>query len=78
MPSGLAKYTDSWSHSLFPGYDFKHRGHPTIGYYASAVVGTLVIAGGVLGLCKLTQAVRRRHDTAEVDDLPLQPTASAR
>ena len=41
VPTGLARYSDFWSHSLFPGYDFERSGHPTFGYYASAAIGTV-------------------------------------
>ena len=61
VPTGLSKYTDWWSHALFPGYDFKDGGHPTIGYYASAVVGTLLIGGVIV-------ARRLRRDAVPCGD----------
>jgi cobalt/nickel transport system permease protein len=64
VPTGLAKYSDWWSHALLPGYDVKGGDHPNVGYYLSAVVGTALIGGVVLGLVKLVQAVRRRRDAA--------------
>ena len=59
VPTGLHRYSDFWSSALLPGYDFEHGGHPTIGYYASAIVGTILIAGVVLAGFRL--ATRRRH-----------------
>jgi len=60
VPTGLSKYADWWSHALFPGYDFNDGRHPTVGYYASAVVGTLIVAGIVAGAFFLTRTRRRR------------------
>jgi tetrahydromethanopterin S-methyltransferase subunit B len=60
VPSGLRQYTDWWSHSLFPGYDFTSGGHPTIGYYASAALGTVIIGLVVIGLFAVVRVVRRR------------------
>ena len=60
VPTGLKKYSDFWSHAFFPGYDFKNGSHPTVGYYVSAVVGTLLIAGVIFSIFKATALVRRR------------------
>ena len=59
-PAGLSKYANFWSHALFPGYDFKSGAHPTVGYYVSAVAGTLIIAGVILGVYKLVHRLRRQ------------------
>ena len=67
MPTGLARYSDFWSHSLFPGYDFERGGHPTFGYYASAAIGTILIGLAVIGLFAVLRLVRRR--AAAGDDL---------
>ena len=77
VPTGLSKYTDWWSHSLLPGYDFKNGSHPTFGYYASAIVGTLLIVGVVFGIFKLVQLVRRRHGDDDTSDRELEPLASS-
>jgi cobalt/nickel transport system permease protein len=61
VPSGLAKYTDWWSHALFPGYDLKSGEHPNVGYYASALIGTAIIAAAVFGVVKLVWLARRRR-----------------
>ena len=50
----------SGRHALLPGYDFEHGGHPTVGYYVSAVVGTMLIAGVVLAGFRLATLRRRR------------------
>jgi cobalt/nickel transport system permease protein len=66
VPTGLARYTDFWSHSLFPGYDFQRGGRPTFGYYASAMIGTIIIGLVVIGLFAVVRLVRRRP-LAEAD-----------
>src|SRR5262249_10786632 len=43
VPTGLARYSDWWSHALLPGYDTRAGQHPNVAYYLSAVVGTLLI-----------------------------------
>ncbi len=75
VPAGLSKYADWWSHSLFPGYDLRSADHPTFGYYASAIVGTLLVVGVVVGVFQLVHRWRRRHavDDPERD---LEPSAS--
>jgi cobalt/nickel transport system permease protein len=73
VPTGLARYTDWWSHSLFPGYDVKRGDHPTLGYYVSAVVGTLLIAAVVVALFKLTQLLRRRRGLVDGAELEVEP-----
>jgi len=60
VPTGLARYSDFWSHSLFPGYDFERSGHPTVGYYASAAIGTVLIGLAVIGVFAMLRLVRRR------------------
>jgi cobalt/nickel transport system permease protein len=67
VPTGLARYSDFWSHSLFPGYDFERSGHPTLAYYASAAIGTILIGLAVIGLFAVVRLVRRR--SAEADQL---------
>jgi cobalt/nickel transport system permease protein len=69
VPTGLAKYTDWWSHALFPGYDFKRGEHPNVGYYVSAVVGTVIIAVAVFGVVKIVGLARRRR-TAPDEAVP--------
>ena len=61
VPTGLAKYTDWWSHALFPGYDLKSGEHPNVGYYVSAVVGTVIIGVAVVGVVKIVGLARRRR-----------------
>jgi cobalt/nickel transport system permease protein len=66
-PEGLTKYSDFWSHALFPGYDFKSGAHPTFGYYASAAIGTLLIGVAIIGLFALTNLLRRRHSRHDLE-----------
>jgi cobalt/nickel transport system permease protein len=64
VPAGLEHYSDFWSHSLLPGYDFKGS-HPTIGYYTSALVGTLLILAVGFGAFRIVVRVRQRR-TVEI------------
>jgi cobalt/nickel transport system permease protein len=73
VPTGLAKYTDWWSHALFPGYDVKAGTHPTVGYYASAVLGTVLIAVLIIAMFKLVQVRRRRHPPGDDIDAGADP-----
>jgi cobalt/nickel transport system permease protein len=75
VPTGLDKYTDWWSHSLFPGYDFKHGEHPTVGYYVSALVGTALIAAVIVVAFKLVQTLRRTRDDDLSED-ELEPASA--
>jgi len=60
VPAGLAKYSDWWSHALLPGYDVRDGLHPSVGYYLSAVVGTVIIGAAVFAVVKLVHVARRR------------------
>jgi hypothetical protein len=72
----LSKYTDWWSHSLLPGYDFKSGGHPTVGYYVSAVAGTAIIGAVVYLAFRVVLVVRRRRGGGADPD-PLDPELRA-
>jgi cobalt/nickel transport system permease protein len=61
VPTGLAKYTDWWSHTLFPGYHFNSGEHLNLGYYASALIGTALAGAVVFALVKLLRVARRRR-----------------
>jgi cobalt/nickel transport system permease protein len=61
VPAGLEHYSDFWSHSLLPGYDFKQGSHPSIGYYTSALVGTLLILAVGFGTFRFVARVRQRR-----------------
>jgi cobalt/nickel transport system permease protein len=75
VPAGLARYSDFWSHSLFPGYDFERSGHPTFGYYASAAIGTVLIGLAVIGLFAVVRLLRRRSAAGdEVDAISAAPS----
>ena len=47
VPTGLARWSSFWNHSVLGGYGFSSGEHPNIGYIISAVVGMAVIAIGV-------------------------------
>ena len=68
IPTGLGKYNGFWHHAIFNGYDFRHDGHPTLGYLLSAVVGIAVIGVAVF---LVSSAARRisagRHDRTPGD-----------
>ena len=72
VPSGLREYSDFWSHSLFPGYDFRSGSQPTVGYYVSAVVGTLLIAAVVFVSWRVVALARRNHGPGADDAEPVQ------
>jgi len=72
VPSGLREYGDFWSHARFPGYEFESGSHPTVGYYVSAVVGTLLIAAVVLVGWKVVALARRNHGPDADDPGPVQ------
>jgi cobalt/nickel transport system permease protein len=59
VPTGLRKYSDFWSHAFFPGYDFKNGSHPNVGYYVSAVAGTLLIAVVIFVIFRSVTLLRR-------------------
>ncbi len=61
VPTGLQRYGDFWSRALLPGYDFRSGSSPNLGYYVSAVVGTMLIVGVVLAGWKLGALGRRRR-----------------
>jgi cobalt/nickel transport system permease protein len=61
VPTGLQRYSDFWSSALLPGYDFEHGSHPNLGYYASAVIGTVLIAGVVVAVFRVAAASRNRR-----------------
>jgi cobalt/nickel transport system permease protein len=73
VPTGLQRYSDFWSHALLPGYDLAHGSRSTVGYYLSAVVGTILIAALVLLVAKALGRARRRehaktgHDQTELE-----------
>jgi cobalt/nickel transport system permease protein len=67
VPIGLAKYSNWWAHTLLPGYGYDRGGHPTIGYYVSAVAGTLLIAGVIAGAYFAVRVTRRRHARTALD-----------
>ncbi len=78
VPTGLRHYGDFWSSSLLPGYDFEHGAHPNLGYYASAVVGTLLIAGVVVVGFRLTGRGRRRRESTEAREAVDRPPVEVR
>jgi cobalt/nickel transport system permease protein len=44
VPTGLARWSSFWDHTVLRGYGFDSRAHPNLGYIVSAVVGIAVIA----------------------------------
>jgi cobalt/nickel transport system permease protein len=70
VPTGLQKYSDFWSSALLPGYDVKHGSQPNLGYYASAIIGTVLIVGVVFTVFRVAALPRRRRggrDRTEAD-----------
>jgi cobalt/nickel transport system permease protein len=70
VPSGLARYSDWWSHALLPGYDVKSGDHPTFGYYASAVIGSILIAVAIVAVFASVRFVRRRRRAVDEPPVP--------
>jgi cobalt/nickel transport system permease protein len=67
VPTGLQKYSDFWSSALLPGYDVKHGSQPNLGYYASAIIGTVVIVGVVFTVFRVAALPRRRRGGRDAD-----------
>ncbi len=76
VPTGLSKYSDFWSHSLLPGYDLKSGGHPTVGYYASAVIGTVIIGAAIVGLSAVVRLLWRRQVPEDELEVAAAPSRS--
>jgi cobalt/nickel transport system permease protein len=67
VPTGLQKYSDFWSSALLPGYDVKHGSQPNLGYYASAIIGTVLIVGVVFTGFRVAALPRRRRGGRDGD-----------
>jgi cobalt/nickel transport system permease protein len=76
VPAGLTKYADWWGHALFPGYHFKSGGQRTFGYYASAVIGSVLIAAVLFLAFKLLRLTRRRRKSTCMGDRELEPSGN--
>ena len=61
-----------------PATTSSNGGHPTVGYYASAVVGSLVIAAVIVGLFKLVHGVQRSAGCRQARTRTWTPTSSHR
>lgn len=64
VPTGLARYTGFWKHTLLGGYGFSSGDHPTLGYLLSALVGILVVGAAVFLIAALVRAVSGRRSAA--------------
>jgi cobalt/nickel transport system permease protein len=66
IPTGMARWSSFWDHTLLGGYGFDSGEHPNLGYIVSAVVGMAVIAMVVyvifLGV-RLVGRMRGDHST---------------
>jgi cobalt/nickel transport system permease protein len=63
IPSGLARYSDFWRHTLLSDYGFASGGHASLGYWLSALIGVLAIGAGIfvlVGALRLLTGARRR------------------
>jgi cobalt/nickel transport system permease protein len=65
VPHGLQHYAGFWHNTLFNGYDFAGDSHPDVGYIASALFGTAVIALVVFGLATIVRLLHRRPSTSD-------------
>jgi cobalt/nickel transport system permease protein len=61
VPTGLARWSSFWDHTLLGGYGFSSGEHPNIGYILSAVVGMAVIVVGVYFVLVLLRLVSPRR-----------------
>lgn len=78
VPTGLAKYTGFWHHTLLGDYGFSDGSHPVIGYVVSAVVGILVVGLAVFAIVAGIQAVSsRRSAAAEPAETPAPADAGS-
>jgi cobalt/nickel transport system permease protein len=59
VPTGLARWSSFWDHSVLGGYGFRSGEHPNIGYILSAVIGMAVIAVGVYFVFIVVRVVGR-------------------
>ncbi|PRZ41144.1 cobalt/nickel transport system permease protein [Antricoccus suffuscus] len=75
IPSGLAKYTGFWKHTLLDGYGFSSGAHPVIGYILSAVVGVLAIGVAVFVVAIIIRAISRRRTADPSSDSTCQDKA---
>ena len=64
VPTGLAKYTGFWKHTLLGDYGFSSGDHPVVGYLLSAVVGIVVIGLLVFLVALVVRTVRGRRPEA--------------
>ena len=61
VPTGLARWSSFWDHTVLGGYGFSSGEHPNIGYILSAVVGMAVITAGVYLVLVLLRLVSPRR-----------------
>lgn len=61
VPTGLAKYTGFWNHTLLGGYGFSSGNNAVLGYILSAVVGILVIGATVFIVAAIARTVSGRR-----------------
>ena len=57
MPTGLARWSSFWNHTLLGGYGFDSGNHPNVGYIISAVVGMAVISIAVFAVLLVVRYV---------------------
>jgi len=61
VPTGLAKYTQFWNHTLLGGYGFANGAHPVIAYLVSALLGILVVGTAVFLIVWGLNALASHH-----------------
>ncbi len=67
VPTGLDRYAGFWSNTVLGGYGFSSGRHEVLGYLVSAVVGTLIIAGAIVGMFFLARLARGRTGHGRVE-----------
>ncbi|MEP7111785.1 MAG: cobalt transporter CbiM [Ilumatobacteraceae bacterium] len=72
VPTGLARWSSFWDHTLLSGYGFESGEHPNLAYIVSAIVGIAVIAVAVYLLHLAVRVVGRlrARDSAQTAQMP--------
>lgn len=70
VPEGLDRYATFWSHTLLADYGFGEGQNATVGYWVSAVLGTLVVGAAIYGIARLAQLAAGRRTAGAATPAP--------
>lgn len=62
VPAGFQHWADFWTSSLLPDYGFTSGENAVVGYWVSALIGSLLVAGFTFGVVALANRLRRGRD----------------